>query len=124
MVEWGKQNRDVERGGRTERFPLRLSVAERAALDVKATQHGVTVTRLLVESALGDGMAGAVERRTIVAELTQIRTLLGRQSSNINQIARWANSEREFPADAAAAVEAARALMQRIDEVVSEVSRP
>jgi uncharacterized protein (DUF1778 family) len=124
LADWGKRNRDDEKGGRSERFNVRLSAHERAALDVRAAQFGTTVTRLLVDSALSSGMEGAVERRALVSELTQIRTLLARQSSNINQIAKWANSEAQFPADAAAAVEASRRLMALIDEKVAEVSRP
>ena len=98
------------------------SVQEKAALEVRAREQGISVARLLVESALGGGMAGAVDRRVMIAELTQLRTLLGRTSTNINQIARHANAERTVPEDAGAAVRAARELMGRIDAVVRELS--
>lgn len=91
-------------------------------LDAAAALHGVKLSRFLVEAGRSMGSGSSLgERRELINELMAIRTLLGRSSSNINQIAKWANSKEEFPADADAAVRFARKLMLRIDQAVSEL---
>ncbi|NDU78749.1 plasmid mobilization relaxosome protein MobC, partial [Actinomadura sp. DSM 109109] len=99
----------------------RVSESEEAALKVKAASYGISVARLLVESALSVEGESRADRQALVQELSQIRTLLSRVSSNVNQIARHANATSSFPEDAGAAVEAMRRLMVRIDDAVSSV---
>ena len=107
---------------REQVYKLRLNSAERDMLDAAAALHGLKLSRFLVEAgrAMGRG-SDVAERREVIDELMGIRTLLGRTSSNINQIAKWANSSSAFPDDAEAAVRFARDLMQRIDAVVREL---
>lgn len=124
VSSWGKTNRDDVRGGRTTKKTYRVSEREEAALKAKAASYGISVARLVVESALSRDGDSHTDRQAMIQELAQIRTLLGRVSSNINQIARHANSTGEFPADAAAATDAMRRLMVRIDEAVREVAAP
>lgn len=108
---------------REQFYKLRLNSAERDMLDAAAALHGLKLSRYLVEAgrAMGRG-SNVAERRELIDELMGIRTLLGRTSSNINQIAKWANSNEQFPQDAAAAVRFARELMQRIDAVVKDLA--
>ncbi|MDO5754363.1 plasmid mobilization relaxosome protein MobC [Arthrobacter sp.] len=123
-ASWGKTNRDDVQGGRTTKKTYRVSVAEEAALKVKAQRYGISVARLVVESALSREGESHTDRQALIQELAQVRTLLSRVSSNINQIARHANTTGEFPADAAASVAAMRQLMLRIDTTVRGVSGP
>lgn len=123
-ASWGKTNRDDVQGGRTKKKTYRVSVAEEAALKVKAQRYGISVARLVVESALSREGESHTDRQALIQELAQVRTLLSRVSSNINQIARHANATGEFPADAAASVAAMRQLMVRIDTTVRGVSGP
>ena len=123
-VSWGKSNRDDVQGGRNKKSTYRVSVAEEAALKVRAQQYGISVARLVVESALSKQGESHSDRVALVQEMAQIRTLLSRVSSNINQIARHANTTGEFPDDAAAALAAMRQLMVRIDEAVRGVAGP
>lgn len=107
---------------REQIYKLRLNSAERDMLDAGAALHGMKLSRFLVESGRAMGRGSDMgERREVIEELMRIRTLLGRSSSNINQIAKWANSNESFPNDAEAAVRFARDLMQRIDAVVREL---
>lgn len=115
---WGRRNRRLVRGGRDMQVKAWVSEPEKLALEVRAHENGISVARLLVQSALGGGFGGAVGQERLLRELTMTRTLLSRMSSNINQIARWANSEKEFPGDAAAAVAAARGLMRELDALM------
>ena len=123
-VSWGKSNRDDVQGGRNKKSTYRVSVAEEAALKVRAQQYGISVARLVVESALSKQGESHSDRVALVQEMTQIRTLLSRVSSNINQIARHANTTGDFPDDAAAALAAMRKLMVRIDAAVAGVAGP
>ena len=123
-ASWGKTNRDDVRGGRTKKKTYRVSVAEEAALKVKAQRYGISVARLVVESALSKEGESHTDRQALILEMAQIRTLLSRVSSNINQIARHANTTGEFPSDAAASVAAMRKLMVRLDEAVRAVVGP
>ncbi|MEO8221804.1 MAG: MobC family plasmid mobilization relaxosome protein [Specibacter sp.] len=123
-ASWGKTNRDDVQGGRTKKKTYRVSVAEEAALKVKAQRYGISVARLVVESALSKQGESHSDRQALIQEMAQVRTLLSRVSSNINQIARHANAKGEFPHDASAAVAAMRQLMLRIDDTVRGVSGP
>jgi hypothetical protein len=108
---------------REQVYKLRLNSAERDMLDAGAALHGLKLSRFLVEAGRAMGRGSSVgERRELIDELMGIRTLLGRTSSNINQIAKWANSNSAFPDDAEAAVRFARDLMLRIDAVVRELA--
>ena len=123
-ASWGKTNRDDVQGGRTKKKTYRVSVAEEAALKVKAQRYGISVARLVVESALSPQGESHSDRQALIQEMAQVRTLLSRVSSNINQIARHANATGDFPHDASAAVAAMRQLMLRIDDTVRGVSGP
>jgi uncharacterized protein (DUF1778 family) len=115
-------SREHAQDKRSKGFNLRLNTAEREMLDAGAELHGMALSRFLVEAARAMGKGSDLgERREVVDELMRIRTLLGRTSSNVNQIARWANANQAFPDDAAAAVRFARELMVRIDAVVREL---
>lgn len=104
-------------------YRLRLNSTERKMLDAAAALHGMKLSRYLVEAGRSMGRGSDMaERQAIVTELMGIRSLLGRTASNINQIARHANSTGEFPDDAEAAVRFAKDLMRRIDDVVVELS--
>ncbi|MHA7306578.1 plasmid mobilization relaxosome protein MobC [Arthrobacter sp. TMN-49] len=120
----GKSRRDNVAGGRKLVVKVWVTDQEKAALAVRAVQSNVTVPRLLFDSAFALAGESATDRRNLAAELLGIRSLLGAVSNNVNQIARHANATGEFPADAAATVEAARRLMGRIDEAVVSVMRP
>jgi Bacterial mobilisation protein (MobC) len=64
---------------------------------------GVSVPRLLVESALGEGVgsgAGGVQRRRALDSLFEIEPLLATVANNVNQLARQANITGELPAAA------------------------
>lgn len=120
----GKSRRDNVPGGRDKRIEVYVTETEKAALAVRAAQANVSVPRMLFEGAFAEARETAHDRRNLAAELLGIRTLLGAVSNNINQIAKHANATGEFPGDAAAAVEAARRIMIRIDEAVVSVMRP
>jgi Bacterial mobilisation protein (MobC) len=74
-----------------------LSVEEQRRLRERAGELGVSVPRLLVESALS-GVETPGERRVWVAELFELRRLLATVANNVNQLAKVANIGGELPA--------------------------
>lgn len=100
----------VSDGGRRVYQQVTLSEAERERLRTRAHELGVSVPRLLVESALGEAAGGAglggVERRRALDSLFEMERLLATVANNVNQLARQANTAGELPA--AARLEEAR----------------
>ena len=89
-----------------------------------AAEQGVTVPRLLVESALAGDRATAAERRDGIVELFAIRRLLAGVSNNVNQVAKKANAASEFPVEAAAVLDAVRRLVPRISAAAEALADP
>ena len=86
----GAGRRQVRATGRVRPHAHRVKVTEEqeARLAELAAARGITVARLLVESALSGGAASAVERAAVVAELSVLGSAVGRVGVNVNQIAR------------------------------------
>ena len=65
---------------------VKLTEEERDQLRARAAELGVSVPRLMVESALS-GVETPTERRRMVAELFEARRLLATVANNVNQLA-------------------------------------
>lgn len=84
-------------GGRTgSRVDVKLSAEETALLRAKADELGVSVPRLLVESAL-TAVETSTERRNALTELFALQRVLSGIANNINQLAKHANTDGRFP---------------------------
>lgn len=99
-----------------------LTEDEKKALVARAAEQNVSVSRLLVESALAGGEAPE-GRRAVMAELFELRRLLATVANNVNQVAKAANISGTVPDSAAGALADARDLMVRIDVAVDELAR-
>jgi hypothetical protein len=86
----GRARREREREPRRVFQQVKLTEAERDQLRVRAAALGVSVPRLLVESAL-EGRETPTERRGLIVELFEVRRLLATVANNVNQLARAAN---------------------------------
>lgn len=116
---FSRRRRANVEGGRQHFHKVKVSPEEEAKLLQLAEAQGVTVARLLVESALaGDASETPTERKQVIVELFGIHRLLANVSNNVNQIARHANAGDEFPDDAAATLAYVKKLAFRIREVV------
>jgi hypothetical protein len=76
---------------------VKLTEAEREQLRARAAELGVSVPRLMVESALS-GVETSTDRRAMIAELFEVRRLLATVANNVNQLARAANISGEVGA--------------------------
>jgi len=70
---------------------VKLTQAEREELRARASELGVSVPRLLVESALDGRSWTPSEWRLQLAELFELRRLLATVANNVNQLAHTAN---------------------------------
>ena len=85
--------RAYEPGRRRVYQQVTLTVEEQQRLRERAAQLGVTVPRLMVESALS-GTQTLTERADIRLRLDQVVQLLANIANNVNQVAHQANIER------------------------------
>jgi hypothetical protein len=85
--------RAYEPGRRRVYQQVTLTVEEQQQLRERAAQLGVTVPRLMVESALA-GTQTLTERADIRLRLDQLVQLLANIANNVNQVAHQANIER------------------------------
>lgn len=87
-------------GRRRKRYEVSVNPAEDAALRARAVVAGVTVPRLLVESAMDANVETATLRKQAIAALFDVKNQIGMIGSNMNQLAKFANTEGVFPAEA------------------------
>lgn len=99
---------------REKTYKVRVSPAEDAALRARAEVLEVTVPRLMFEAATDPERRSNVEWRAVASELSQVRTLMGRISNNMNQLARFANTEGQFPVEAAQLAAEYKLLVPRV----------
>ncbi len=95
---WRGRPRVVEAKGR--RIALRLTDADHSFLEQTAKDAGLSVGAFLRMIALGTAGARAVKRPHIEREqLGKLLGEIGKLGSNVNQIARWANTDKRAPDD-------------------------
>ena len=93
---WRGRPRVAEAKGR--RIALRLTDADHSFLEQTAKEAGLSVGAFLRTIALGTAGARAVKRPHIErAKLAKLLGEIGKLGSNVNQIAKWANTDRAAP---------------------------
>jgi hypothetical protein len=100
---------------------VRLSAGEEEWLVPKAAAMGISVQRLLVESAMGGGPASVLARRTVYDELLAARRDVLGVAVNINQLARWGNEHARMPPGVAASIQRFEAAQARLTELAERV---
>ena len=107
---------------RTKRYPVTVTPTEAAELEAKAAAAGMSVPRLLHESARSKYVETSTERKAAMAELFRIRREVAGIATNLNQLARYANTEGTFPAEAEAVTVAFRALFPRVTAALDRLA--
>ncbi len=106
---------------RAVRHVVRVHPETEHRLLAAAAIRGISVSRLLVESALAGGADAAARKAELAGELFRVTRFLGRVGVNINQIARAANAGAELKADASAALRAISDVTRRIELLLDDV---
>ena len=96
----GRSRRANSAGGRQKSYRVYVTEAEDGELRARAEEASVTVPRLLFEAAIAGQGETSTERLAIVAELFRVSRLMASVANNVNQLARFANTEGRFPEDA------------------------
>lgn len=110
-------------GGRPVRRVVKLSVSESAALSLAAVEQGVSVPRLLKESALAQSSGEtATDRRRILTALNVMTGQLAKVGNNLNQIARGLNTDGELHGDVRGSLEELRGVLRDVDAAVESLS--
>lgn len=112
--------RQIRRAGsrRETTHKVKVSADQEARLVERANARGITVSRLLVESALAGGADAAAARAELAGEMFRISRLLGRVGLNINQLAKVANATGSAPPEARHALDAMTRVCDRITELL------
>lgn len=112
-------------GGRTHKHEVWVSAEEELALLGRANVAGVSVPRLLVESALADRSEDAglgAGRMAALTDLFALTRLVAAMSRNVNQLAKVANATGELPAETEATLAAIRRTVGRLDDLAETVA--
>ncbi len=118
-----KRRRNAPAGeSRDKVYRVYVTAEEDVQLRARAAVRDVTVPRLLFESAMNQHIETSTDRKAAIAELFAIRRLLANVASNANQLAKYANTERTFPAEAAAAVDEYRAIVPDLQKAVRRLA--
>jgi hypothetical protein len=111
-------------GGREKRHSVYVTPEEDAVLRARAAAQSIGVPRLLFESAMADGGETSTDRKAAIATLFAIARQVSGIATNVNQLARYANTEGVFPPEAEALTVECRDLLIEIHEVIRELARP
>jgi uncharacterized protein (DUF1778 family) len=84
-------------GGRHFVVKLRLSDSEHDELRRRATTAGMSVQRFLFDAAMAGSAAQSVERRRAQRDVQRARLVLTSIANNVNQLAKWANTNHVLP---------------------------
>lgn len=117
---FGRSRRANVRGEskRDKRYEVSVTPEEDAQLRARAAVHGVTVPRLLFESAMSAHVQTDTDLKAAIVEIFAVRRLLANLANNANQLAKYANSEGAFPAEAEAIVTEYRELVPRLSAAI------
>jgi hypothetical protein len=110
------------RPGRGRRYEVSVTPDEDVQLQARAAQRDVTVPRLLFESAMAAGVEIAAERKQAIVMLFKLQRQMATIANNVNQLARYANTEGRFPAEAAEVVAEYRRLAKQIEASMAVVN--
>lgn len=124
MVDVAERRRQANVvGGRLARRVVKLSAPEDAALSLAAVELGVTVPRLLKESALAASRGEtATDRRRVLTALNVLTGQLARVGNNLNQIARGLNTDGELHGDVRGSLDELRGVLRDVDEVIESLA--
>ena len=95
-------------GGRQSRLNVRLTEEEECQIRLRADECGLSAQRFLIEAAMSGTAAAAAERRRARRDAERAHFVLASVSNNLNQLAKWANSNHVLPDTFAGALEDTR----------------
>ncbi|MBN9629713.1 MAG: plasmid mobilization relaxosome protein MobC [Actinobacteria bacterium] len=107
---------------RDKRYEVSVTPEEDVQLRARAAVRGVTVPRLLFESAMSSHVQTDTDRKAAIVEIFAVRRLLANLANNANQLAKYANREGTFPAEADALITEYRAIVPRLSAAIETLA--
>lgn len=104
------------------RYVVKTNADEDAKLRARAVVAGVTVPRFLVEAGMNANVQTSTDQKQLIAELFALSRTMGTVANNVNQLARYANTQGRFPAEAEGVVAEYRVLSARIDDTIRKLA--
>ena len=86
-------------GGRTRVIYVRVTEEEDREIRRRAVKHRRSAQRFLIETALSESTQLSAERSRAQRDAEMARIVLARLANNVNQLAKWANTNHAMPAD-------------------------
>lgn len=115
---FGRKRRENADQPREKYYRVYVTAEEQVQLEARAVVRDVTVPRLLFESAMSAGVQTSTDRKAAIAEMFAIRKLLANIANNANQLAKFANTEGSFPAEAESIIAEYRAIVPQLSEAM------
>ena len=114
--------RQIRRAGsrREITHKVRVSEDQEARLVERANARGITVSRLLAESALAGGADAAAARAHLAGEMFRVVRVLGQIGVNVNQLAKVANATGVVPPEARHALAALARASDRLTQLLDD----
>ena len=119
---FGRKRRANVVGGREKSYRVYVTEAEDQRLVARAEAEGVTVPRLLFESAMASRVETSTERKRVIAELFRVSRQMAGVATNVNQLARFANAEGAFPEDAVFVMGEYRVLAAKVEDLIEKLA--
>ena len=103
-------------GGRHFVVKVRLSNSEHDDLRRRATTAGMSLQRFLFDAAMAGSAAQSAERRRAQRDVQRARLVLTSIANNVNQLAKWANTNHVLPDAFGAALDDVRRATAEVAE--------
>jgi len=108
-------------GGRHRFLGVRLTEVEERQIRHLSEKVGLSAQRFVVEAALSGSAATAAQRRQAQRDAERSRLILASISNNVNQLAKWANTNHVLPDTFAACVDDIRRATREVAEATQRL---
>ena len=108
-------------GGRHRFLGVRLTEVEERQIRRLAEKVGLSAQRFVVEAALSGSAATAAQRRVAQRDAERARLVLASISNNVNQLAKWANTNHVLPDTFGACIDDIRRATRAVAETTQRL---
>jgi uncharacterized protein (DUF1778 family) len=108
-------------GGRHRLLGVRLTEEEERQIRHRAQGAGLSAQRFVVEAALSGSTAAAAQRRQAQRDSERARLILASISNNVNQLAKWANTNHALPDTFSACIDDIRRATSAVTETTQHL---
>ena len=108
-------------GGRHRLLGVRLTEEEDRQIRHRADGAGLSAQRFVVEAALSGSASAAAQRRRAERDAERARLILASISNNMNQLAKWANTNHVLPDTFGACIDDIRRATSAVAETMQRL---